>query len=90
MPKDEYPNTGETAADHAHGTHGKGDGREKLQDEARVKSSSQGDHESPRAEEHLASRERDREAKTGQMGDAGWGSEGSGGSVIDRRSPDGE
>ena len=70
----------EEAADRAHGTHGKGDGRERRVDDARVESGSEGDHQSAEAS--------DLQAKAGQLGDAGWGSAGAGGSVVDKRGPE--
>ena len=64
------------AADKAHGTHGRGDGREERLDEAQVEPG------------NTADVEKEGKWKEGRMGDAGWGSEGSGGSSIDKRGKD--
>lgn len=56
----------ESAADRAHGTHGKGDTREKRLDDAPVQPG------------HARGGDATR-------GSDGWGSEGAGGSVIDKR-----
>jgi hypothetical protein len=74
------PHHREEAADRAHGTHGKGDGRERRVDDTPVQSGSEGDHQNAGAS--------DADAKTGQLGDAGWGSAGAGGSVVDKRGPE--
>jgi hypothetical protein len=61
------------APDKAHGTHGKGDAEERLQSEAPTKPGGAGPSKS--GEQH------------GEFSDAGWGSDASGGSVADKRSP---
>jgi hypothetical protein len=62
------------APDKAHGTHGKGRAEERPQSEAPTEPGSAGPAKS--GEQH------------GELSDAGWGSEASGGSVIDKRGPD--
>ena len=62
------------AADKAHGAHGKGRAEERLQSEAPTEPGSAGP--SKTGEQH------------GEISDAGWGSEASGGSVVDKRSPE--
>jgi hypothetical protein len=54
----------DSAAEHGHGAHGKGDSREQQRDPIDVQPG---------------------EAEGGPRGSAGWGSEPSGGSVIDKR-----
>jgi len=61
------------AADRAHGTHGRGDAREERLDDATVDPGNTADVEARR------------KFVDGRMGDAGWGSEASGGSSIDKR-----
>jgi hypothetical protein len=61
------------AADRAHGTHGKGDAREERLDDAVVEPGNSADVEAQR------------KFVEGRMGDPQWGSEGSGGSTVDKR-----
>jgi hypothetical protein len=61
------------APDKAHGTHGRGFADERHQSETPTKPGSAGPSKS--GEQH------------GEFSDAGWGSEASGGSVVDKRSP---
>ena len=81
--------TPESAASKAHGTHGKGDTREVLEDEVAVDT---GDN--PQARRGGAGPDEAPDpvqfAKnaTGRMGGAGWGSEAAGGSAVDRRPSD--
>ena len=63
----------ESASDRAHGTHGKGDSRETL-------------HEGPNAAAADGSRDSSIVGGGVSGGSAGWGSEGAGGSTVDRRS----
>lgn len=63
----------QSAADRAHGTHGKGDSREVLHDTPNS-SAADGSHDSAIREAGV------------EGGSAGWGSEGAGGSEVDRRS----
>ena len=81
--------TPESAASKAHGTHGKGDAREVLEDEVAVDSGDDpqfrrggaGRDEAPDPAKFAKNSE-------GRMGGAGWGSEGVGGSSVDRRPDD--
>jgi hypothetical protein len=61
----------DSADQKAHGTHGRGFGKEQRVDDADVEPDMTHDTESD-----------------GMRGDAGWGSAGSGGSVIDKRGKD--
>jgi hypothetical protein len=75
------------ASDRTHGTHGKGDSREHRTDEvspepATKSAAQQRDARRPNSPEPLGDK------LTGQLGDASWGDAGSGGSTIDKRSPD--
>jgi hypothetical protein len=63
----------ESAADRAHGTHGKGDSREVL-------------HDTPNAAAADGSKDSSIRGGGVQGGTAGWGSEGAGGSTVERRS----
>lgn len=77
------------AAAHAHGTHGKGDSRERLHDEVAVDTGDDpqfrrggaGPNEAPDPAKFAKHAE-------GRMGGAGWGSEAAGGSAVDRRPND--
>lgn len=71
----------ESAPERAHGTHGKGDSREEYRNDERVHPGNESRADTPSEEAAL----RD---SAGELGDAGWGSAASGGSVMDRRSPD--
>ena len=100
LPKglDSRPNEGTHGADHAsqsaankaHGTHGKGRSEELLDDpqatdtgdDAQLRRAGGGGDQAPDPNKF-------RENSAGRMGGAGWGSEQVGGSVVDRRPPDG-
>ena len=70
-----------SAADRAHGTHGKGDFREQDTGEKTPKPGNE------RVREQLAKNPEDAARKLeGELGDAGWGSAGSGDSSVDARS----
>ncbi|GJG85652.1 hypothetical protein tb265_08330 [Gemmatimonadetes bacterium T265] len=82
------PGDGDTggASAFAHGTHGKGDSREVLNDEKAVDS---GDRESSRrggaGPDDAPDPAKFAKQLDGRMGGAGWGSESVGGSAVDRR-----
>ena len=63
----------QSAADRAHGTHGKGDSREVL-------------HDTPNATAADGSKDSSIRSGNVQGGTAGWGSESVGGSTVERRS----
>jgi hypothetical protein len=77
------------AAAHAHGTHGKGDSRESLNDEVAVDTGDDpqsrhggaGPDEAPDPTKFAKN-------SVGRMGGPGWGSEAAGGSAVDRRPND--
>jgi hypothetical protein len=70
-----------SAADRAHGTHGKGDSREQYLAESPVEPGNAGRPESaPDARAY-------QQGQDGNLSDAAWGNAASGGSVIDKRSP---
>ena len=85
------PGDGDTggASAYAHGTHGKGDSREALNDEVAVDSGDDpqfrrggaGPPQAPDPKKFAKNAE-------GRMGGAGWGSEQVGGSAVDRRPPE--
>lgn len=83
--------TPESAASKAHGTHGKGDTREVLEDTVAVDSGDDrqarqggaGPDEAPDPAQFAKN-------ATGRMGGPGWGSEAVGGSAVDRRPQDKE
>ena len=71
----------------AHGVHGKGDGREERVDDVIVEpatkeAAQQRDARRPNSPEDLGRK------LEGHMGDASWGDAGSGGSTVDKRSPE--
>ena len=74
------------ASAYAHGTHGRGDSREEMNDEKAVDS---GDRQSSRragaGPDDAPDPKKFAEQLEGRMGGAGWGSEAAGGSAVDRR-----
>jgi hypothetical protein len=88
MRDDAADNTGEkphyqtSAADKAHGTHGKGDSREQLVNDSPVEPGNAGNPES--AAESRAYRT----GQEGNLADSAWGNAAAGGSVIDKRPPE--
>lgn len=77
-----HPDRG--ADDRAHGTHGKGDSREQRVDDV-APAPATADARRLRAASNTGSV--DPEKLMGQLGDASWGDAASGGSTIDKRSP---
>ena len=85
----EAPERVASAESRAHGTHGKGDDRERLLDEQAVdtgddpqlRNAGGGGNRAPEPNAF-------RENSEGRMGGPGWGSEGAGGSSVDRRPND--
>lgn len=79
MPK--KPEHYTSAAERAHGTHGKGDDREVLLSPEPTLQGNEGD---PESKPDSVAWQR---GQTGNLSGAGWGSEAAGGSVSDKRSP---
>ena len=79
----------QSAADRAHGTHGRGDAEERLVDEQAVDTGD--DPQLRRAGgggDQPPSPTKMRDNAEGRMGGPGWGSEAAGGSSVDRRRDD--
>lgn len=68
----------DSAAERAHGTHGKGDDREERDEPSPIRPGN----------ERVRAGERVSPDTAGELADAGWGSSAAGGSVSDKRSPE--
>ena len=73
-----------SAADRAHGTHGKGDSREQFADD---RASKPGNERAAQAGEGNVNPQKLANQLTSELGDAGWGAAASGDSSFDTRSP---
>jgi hypothetical protein len=75
------PREADSATERAHGTHGEGDDREQLDSNppTRPGSNTREQNAEPPAERV--------DPRHAHLSDAGWGSSGAGGSVVDKRKP---
>ena len=77
-----------SAASKAHGTHGRGGSEEELLDEQAVDTGDDAQLRRAGGRDEPPSPTRMRDNASGRMGGPGWGSEGAGGSSVDRRPDD--